>query len=302
MGLLSAIKGTVKKVLNVVAAATYKPTTGAQVITTALNKPALTKALQITPSQTTKSIIAGGLVAGAIANPVLVGSVAKPILQSLVPTTAKQVLAAAIVYPAIGGVVLTSPTVRKSITSLINPFENIERGKELGKFIEKPAGFLENLDKDKAVDIGLKTLLLGTGAGLVAGTVYGMSKIGDVFKGDNKNVDTRNLVKDVPFKGDNKNVDTRNLVKDVPFKGDNKNVDTRNLVKDVPIAPGTPTSQALPVTPATQTVQAGGTKVSPRRRTKRSQAVIQRNYQRVNVIVSNRHTHNKYLKESCLSC
>ena len=284
MGLLSAIKGTVKKVLNVVAAATYKPTTGAQVITTALNKPALTKALQITPSQTTKSIIAGGLVAGAIANPVLVGSVAKPILQSLVPTTAKQVLAAAIVYPAIGGVVLTSPTVRKSITSLINPFENIERGKELGKFIEKPAGFLENLDKDKAVDIGLKTLLLGTGAGLVAGTVYGMSKIGDVFKGDNKNVDTRNLVKDVPF------------------KGDNKNVDTRNLVKDVPIAPGTPTSQALPVTPATQTVQAGGTKVSPRRRTKRSQAVIQRNYQRVNVIVSNRHTHNKYLKESCLSC
>jgi len=266
MGLLSTIKGAVTKALNVVATATYKPTTGAQVITTALNKPALTKALQITPSQTTKSIIAGGLVAGAIANPVLVGSVAKPILQSLVPTTAKQVLAAAIVYPTIGGVALTSPAVRKSITSLINPFKNIERGKELGKFIEKPAGFLENLDKDKAVDIGLKTLLLGTGAGLVTATVYGMSKIGDVFKGDNKNVDTR------------------------------------NLVKDVPIAPGTPTSQALPVTPATQTVQAGSTKVSPRRRTKRSQAVIQRNYQRVNVIVSNRHTHNKYLKESCLSC
>ena len=57
----------------------------------------------------------------------------------------------------------------------------------------------------------------------------------------------------------------------------------------------------VPITPQTTTVEAGGRKISPRRRSKRREAVIQRNYQKVNVVVSNRHTHNKYLKEKCLA-
>lgn len=84
-------------------------------------------------------------------------------IKSLVPSTTKGKLVAAVAAPAAIGALTSSPTLRKATVKTLSPVENIRRGKELGGILEKSP------QKKDISNVVAKGALLGGGAALAAG-------------------------------------------------------------------------------------------------------------------------------------
>lgn len=93
------------------------------------------------------------------------------------PKTLKSAIVASVVVPTAVGVFGSSKKARKAAFSIINPAENIKRGKKI-------AGFLE--EHPEAADIAAKAGLLGLGAGAAAAAVLGGKKLLEKIKNGKK--------------------------------------------------------------------------------------------------------------------
>lgn len=110
------------------------------------------------------------------------GRGAAAIGKSLIPKTVGGAIKAAILVPTAAGVLTSSKTARDIAKKIINPVENIKRGKTIGELIEDPGKAedilgLKNKNIKEKVVAGLKAAgLVGAAAAVAVGGVAAVKK------------------------------------------------------------------------------------------------------------------------------
>jgi hypothetical protein len=250
MSLFSAIGQRVKDV-GLVLNAAFNPFSKSTVDVNVSN-PALKKVLTtlVEHPYVSAGVVATGIT--AITNPAVIGSA----LKSIIPSTAKGKVLTVLAAPVVAGAVINQPG--KTADLLINAPSSLSNfGGNVANFAANPT--IENI---KTIIAENPLISGGVAAGVV---IAGASAI-------------------IPA------ITTSRYIGAVNEQTEAIREQTASNLTSSGVLVGSSTQYAseTPITPATQTVQAGGTRTSTSRKKRSSKAIIPSVSQKINVVVSNR--------------
>lgn len=277
MGLLSSIGKGIVKVLDINKAAFTNPVT---LVTKGVDA-AVKQSNSYTPAQAVPKILATtATVAGAVltAGTSLGRTAAVTVAKTLVPKTAKGVIATAVAAPVVVGVLSSSSKAREGLISAPSSLANV--GSNIGKVIENPT--IENVKETFKENPVAATLIaaapLAIVGGGISGTVASIANTAAVK--ENTKASTPSAPAISP--------DTVTVV------------DKSSQFKAMPVPTETVAASTSPTTAQTHAVS---TKSSTKRKKKAVKAAIPSISQKVNVIVQNRSSSvgmKNYLKREVL--
>lgn len=290
MGLFSSIVGKATSIAKDIGKAATKELDIIQAVyanpTTAITKgigAAVEKTKSLTPTQAavkvaTNTALAAGTIVGASST---VGKTAiSAVGKALLPTTFKKAAIEAAAVPVVYGAIAKSPT--NAAKAVVQTPANLAQvgGNIAGLLADPSLENAKNIVKENPVTTGVLVGAAGLGTGIaLAPTIASIANTKALNKTTEALIDQPETVQPEVIRSANPGTLTPVVAKET-FADQSKTIETTS-----------PASQ-LPVTPQTQTVAAGGTSTSKKRKPRRRKPQRQNISQKVNVVVANQN----YLK------